>query len=269
MPKQWSETIIENRFKNGCGQGEKEGYAGWLSISDFSSIGSNRERIPGNIIQRPYHLKGEPEQDIPALRRIELHHGVHDIKEYFPIKREITLAIADNLEMTHPCYPETKIPEVLCITFLVSIKNNSSVRKVAVMVCRSHKLEQKAFLEKIEIIRLACSKSLNCSFKIITEKEIDKEISFGIDWANDVYHINPDHFPGVKIPKIKSAILKQLSSYPQLSINEYCKMVEGNERVPSGVVKTIMRSMIANNELKYDFFARKLSEHTMLSDLSI
>jgi hypothetical protein len=88
--------------KRGYGQGELETYHPWLTTDDvqrnFDEVTSMK---PGSwICRRKYYLLGELE--MAYFQVLNWDPEVVDIRESFPLDREITMHLAKELKIKHP-----------------------------------------------------------------------------------------------------------------------------------------------------------------------
>jgi hypothetical protein len=110
----WTEEKIKKYQKEGRGQGEGKNYLPWLSIQNVPSNG-RVHRIMGSKSNRIHHLLSDLERDYFYL--LEWAEGVLDIREQYPLNREVTLSIADELQIRHPKDNVTQTPIVMTTDF--------------------------------------------------------------------------------------------------------------------------------------------------------
>lgn len=84
----WTEKKIAERQKAGYGEGSGSAYIPWLEVFDLSSTGRSR-RVWSSKTGRAHHLFSDVEHDI--FIAAEWSRSVIDIREQYPLDREITL----------------------------------------------------------------------------------------------------------------------------------------------------------------------------------
>lgn len=89
-------------YKEGRGQGELGNYKPWLTIQDVPSSGRSHRDI-GWKTKREHHLLSDIEYNYFCL--LDWSDNVIDIREQFPINREIITKIAEDINITHPSEP--------------------------------------------------------------------------------------------------------------------------------------------------------------------
>jgi len=165
-------------LKEGRGQGSFGDYKPWLTIQDVPSMGLEI-RLHGTKVKRQYELFSKLEKAYYML--LEFSDIVIDIQEQFPLLyREETIAIADKLGIKHPTDPSTDENIVMSTDFLITIKENDNLVKLARTVKPSEKLDDRRVIEKFEIERQYWNQK-EIDWGIVTEKEIDKIIADNIE----------------------------------------------------------------------------------------
>ena len=119
-PKKWDEATIERMYLEGRGKGQGRHYKPWIGVLEFSSRGRSR-RVAGVKTGREHQLFSDVEWGLFLL--LEWARNVIDIREQFPLDRELTLEIAAMLRIRHPVYPGTKVPAVMRLSIFSPRKN--------------------------------------------------------------------------------------------------------------------------------------------------
>lgn len=108
MPKRkndWTEKKIEKYIKEGRGQGELNNYKPWLTIQNLSSTG-NSSGLMGWKTNRRHEFLSDLERDYFFI--LEWTEEVIDIREQFPLNRELTYKITEEKGIHHPIVKELK-----------------------------------------------------------------------------------------------------------------------------------------------------------------
>lgn len=113
-PRKMTEDVIKRWRAEGRGTGEKQTYKPWLEVFDFSSEGLVN-RVYSEKLGRTVHLMSEVESKI--FYGLEWQRSIIDIREQFPLDRDLTLEIASHLGIKHPYYPGTRVPTVMTVDF--------------------------------------------------------------------------------------------------------------------------------------------------------
>ncbi|MRI34282.1 hypothetical protein EOPP23_14930 [Endozoicomonas sp. OPT23] len=268
MPN-WTETKISEKVRQNHGRGEGMEYRSWLKKKERKSSESNLNRVKGRLVRRKYELRDN--LDVTALRMIEENPRVIDIREHYRLDREVTLAIADQLGIKHPCYENTVIPEVLTVNYLLTLTDDElfTPGSIGVEVAWSSKLTKEALL-RLDIISLYLEHELKTPpLKVFTERETSSEIIKGFNWVASAYEISSTDFPGINLRKIQSHLLDEISRNNPNPINQVCKSIDGKLKYPTGSCLRICRAMLAHAILTVDYFTSPIGETTPFSSLSI
>lgn len=172
--RKWSEKQYQKYIKEGRGQGRGADYTPWIKIHDFPSNGVC-SRIRGRTTGRIHHLLSRNESAYFFL--LDCSAGVSDIREQFPLRLQDTLDIACSLGIRHPWDYASDFPIVMTTDFLITTADGYLARTVK----ETDALSNPRVLEKFAIEH-AYWKRHSISWKIVTEKQIDFEKSFNLQW---------------------------------------------------------------------------------------
>jgi TnsA endonuclease N terminal len=100
---------------------------------------------------RIHHLLSDLERDTFFL--FDWRESVCDIREQFPLDREVTLRIADQLGVRHPRDPISDTPIIMTTDLLIDTMRGSRVAMLARAVKPEDELDKSRVLEKLEIER--------------------------------------------------------------------------------------------------------------------
>lgn len=114
--KAWTEERIERLYKEGRGRGAGAQYRPLLEVHDVPSLGLAR-RAHGVTTGRVHHLLSNVEFQFFLM--LDWAADVDDIREQYPINRELTQDMALTLRIKHPCYPGTNVATLMSVDFLV------------------------------------------------------------------------------------------------------------------------------------------------------
>lgn len=145
----WSEDKIKRLMKEGRGRGLKDEYKPWIYVTSFSSRGNSR-RVRSEKTGRVHHLLSEVEYELFLL--LEWSQEFTDIREQYPLDRDVTQSVAQSLGLRHPSYPGTTVPTVMTVDFLCT-RAGSGDEFVAFDAKRTEEAEDMNSLMKLEIQR--------------------------------------------------------------------------------------------------------------------
>jgi hypothetical protein len=174
-------TQTENKYrkwaKEGRGQGRLDTYRPWLTIQDVPSYGRSH-RVLSATNGRVVHLFSDLE--FYAFLVADWECGVSDIREQYPLSRDLTCSIADSLNVRHPQAHQT---EMVMTTDLLLDQHSAQYPLRAIQVKPSAmqndpRTEQKLVIEK------RFWESMNISFKIVTEKSYDTNYIENLRWLH-------------------------------------------------------------------------------------
>ena len=163
----FSETKFKKWQKEGRGAGHLSTYKPWLKTSDVPSRGRSH-RIFGNKTQRTHHLLSDLELAIFLI--LDWSSQTRDIREQFPLNRELTLELAKANKIRHP--KTAGYPNVLSTDFLVN-QDSREVPKFAIQAKYSSDLEEAKTVEKLELERRYWEQK-EIPWYIVTEKDISQ-----------------------------------------------------------------------------------------------
>lgn len=144
----WTEKKIAAYYAEGRGQGRGPEYLPWLQVHDVPSNGLSH-RVFSRTCQRPCHLLSNIEYDFFVW--LEWNRAVVDIREQFPLDRELTRTYAEALGFRHPRQPGEQIDIVMTVDFLVDlVVDGKSVIK-AFAVKNEDEINNRRSMQKLDI----------------------------------------------------------------------------------------------------------------------
>ncbi|USE35247.1 TnsA endonuclease N-terminal domain-containing protein [Endozoicomonas sp. SCSIO W0465] len=247
--------------KRGTGHGLE--YIPGLYTNEIESAKKNnfKERVSGiKACGRDMQLASHTEHRI--LRFFDLAKNVVEIREQFPLKRSVTLGIAEKLKIQHPSQTDynTEKPFAIYMTtdFLVTLLDKSNQEYlVAVSVKPVSELQDKRVLEKQKIEYVYWSLR-GVRFVIITDLSFKSAVSDNLELIHQSYctmEQNEVSLPGnVNIALIEAHILSAIKSESgAITISELCKKIRlfsgyrllCNENWPKALIYNAFRKLLA------------------------
>src|SRR5690554_6517583 len=94
-----TEPLFAKWIKEGRGSGQHANYKPWLTVRDLPSLG-RVHRVFGLKSKRTHHLLSDLELSVFLM--LEWHSEVTQIREQFPLERDITRRLAHDAGIKHP-----------------------------------------------------------------------------------------------------------------------------------------------------------------------
>lgn len=120
----WTEAKIQEFKEAKRGEGHGKNYIPWLNRLNFSSSGRCRSTGISPKTGRIHEFFSDVEYHFFLC--LERDKSVLDIREQFPLDRELTQEVARMLSITHPTYPVTQVAGNV-----LPLLNTSTVVRVA------------------------------------------------------------------------------------------------------------------------------------------
>lgn len=191
MPKRqtgWTEAKISRYIKEGRGQGELAFYKPWLTIQDVPSRG-RVHRFMGWKTTREHHLFSDLEFNYHCF--CDWAENVVDIREQYPLDRELTLKIAEDLDLKHPIDSKTNTPLVMTTDCFLTMREGSSIIYKARTMKFEKDLNDKRIIEKFEIEKCYWEQQ-GIDWAIVTEKELPATFISNLKFLRDAYFVDDD-----------------------------------------------------------------------------
>lgn len=191
MPKRqtgWTEAKISRYIKEGRGQGELAFYKPWLTIQDVPSSG-RVHRFIGWKTTREHHLFSDLEFNYHCFS--DWAENILDIREQFPLERELTSKIADDLGIAHPIDKKTNTPIVMTTDCFLTMREGASIVYKARTMKYEKDLNDKRVIEKFEIEKCYWEQQ-GIDWAIVTEKELPATFISNLKFLRDAYFVDDD-----------------------------------------------------------------------------
>lgn len=210
----WTEEKIQRYIKQGRGRGELKGYVPWLKIQDFPSRG-RVHRVQGNKTERIHHLFSDMEARYCSI--CDWAENVVDIREQFPMDREQTLAIAEELGIKHPMDQRTGVPIVMTSDFFLVVHNENGVEHIVRTIKGKEELSDRRVIEKFEIERCYWER-WNVDWGIVTEAEMPKTLTDNLAFLKNAYHSDESELLATFLtewPRFSGTLLENLNAFDE------------------------------------------------------
>ena len=169
MRSPYNEKKIEQRIKEGRGQGEGAGYTPWIKVGEFGSKGRSH-RLLGIKTGRMHHFFSDLEAKYFYL--LEWSEDVVDIREQYPLfPVSDTERIAAEINVRHPKVVGSRISNVMTTDFLITTRRENEIALEARSVKYSRDLENARTMEKQAIEKEFWSER-GIPWKLVTEASV-------------------------------------------------------------------------------------------------
>ena len=237
--------------RDGRGQGERADYTPWLFTRNVKSRG-RKHRMRGILHDRVMHLMSDLERN--AVLHFETKAEVVDIREQFPLDREITRAIARSMGVRHPTDPATKVEIVMTTDLLVTFRLPDGRLVVrAFSVKESKDLLNPRTKQKQEIERRYWER-IGVRWKPMLDNILrDNERFEALRWIRDWYYVDGVggldergwHVRGQRV-------LAALSGVGDVTIAEFANVMSQGGGFGPGEVLSTLRHLAARGSLGFD-----------------
>ena len=177
----WTDKKIAEREKDGFGCGKGADYKPWLEVAMVSSHGRSR-RVWSPKTGRVHHLLSDIEFLLFLVLEWVL--SISDIREQYPLDRDVTQDVARQLGIRHPCYPGTNVPTVMTVDFLATRVRDGKEGLEAYNAKPTTEAEDENSLSKLEIQR-ATLELMEIPHHLVFDTDIPKQKVKNIDWIRD------------------------------------------------------------------------------------
>lgn len=234
----------------GLGQGFGSDYRPWIEVKDISSLGVSR-RVWGHKTQREHHLLSNVEFNLFLF--LEWAPDVIDIREQYPLDRDLTQACADSLNIKHPCYPGTHVPTVMTVDFMVTRVRHGKEVVEAFNAKTADEAEDQNSLRKLEIQREACAQ-MDLQHHLIFDTKIPKQIASNISWIrNALPRPEEADLPPQRVEDLCARMEVELGrAAPNQTLQSYCAGFDTYFGLPKGMGLRIARILLHKRILKGD-----------------
>ncbi len=249
----FDEEKITRFLKEGRGEGHGRDYQPWLTIQDVSSHGRST-RIHCRKTQREHHLLSDNETAVFLL--LDWSDIVTDIREQFPLDRELTRRIATEMGVAHPVDPHSRTEIVMTTDFLVDMRVGNETKLMLRSVKPSAELEDDRTLEKQEIERRYWEIKGE-DWGLITDTDLPEQRIKNLRWLHEMqsleHMVSP--YQGYWDDRC-TRFLASLSQANSMSIKQFVRHMENSQGFGTGEVLTTLRHLAANKVISIDLDAK-------------
>lgn len=248
--KKWTEEAITRLQREGRGKGRGPTYMPWVYITDMYSQGRTHE-LYSHKTGRQHQLLSDGERD--AFVMLEWALDVIDIREQYPLPRDISLEIAHELGIRHPYYPGTHVPTVMTLDFLVTKLANGEEAPEAFSVKVQEDLNEPSVVERLEIERAICQ-SMGVPYRILVKERMPTVKVRNLMWIRDA-QLDQDAvepYPGFydehKARMVQDIAARQFDG----TLVDYCTEYDRRYSVEPGTAIRVARMLLSSRALTMD-----------------
>ena len=248
--QKWTEDVIARLQKDGRGRGRGPTYIPWVGILDFYSEGRTREPYSHKFL-RTHQLLSDGEWWTFLL--LEWAADVIDVREQYPLDRDITLEVAHGLRIPHQYYPGTHVPLVMTIDFLVTRIRDGKEYLEAFNVKTAADLEAPRVIEELEVARATCE-GMDIDHHLIVTERLPKQKLRNLEWIRDA-QLDADAtepFPGFFEEHMSRMTADIAARRFDGSLVDYCSRYDSRYSVEQGVALRVARMLMSVRALNMD-----------------
>lgn len=249
-PRKWTEELIRQRIAEGYGQGSGPQYKAWINTTDVSSIGL-QSRVWSQRFQRRILVLSEGEKW--TFYVLESASDVEEIREQFPLDRDLTQEIAMQLGIPHPCYPGTNVPCVMTVDFLVTKAAPAGRYLIPLSNKVADGIEDEGQVNKHEIVRRYFD-GMQARLQFVVKEDLPKQKIINLSWIRGgcLDDGESEPYPGY-FADYKERMTRELTrALPDLTLSEYCAGFASRCSLPLGDGLRIARMLIYDGLLSMD-----------------
>jgi len=242
-----TEKAIQERYRAGRGVGDRDSYQPWLDVHDLSSLGL-AARVPCPKTGRLHHLLSGIET--AAFMEFMLMADVVDVQEQFPLDREDTRAIALEMGVRHPTYPQGKVDVVMTTDLVVHRRTRDGIMRYARPVKPAVDLDDARTLLKLEIERRYWT-ARGVDWMLITDLDQSRQRHTGLAWMYARLGLDPHDDP-LYWPSRIEAFVKAYRTGRAKTFAELDTELRLRGQLAEGEMVEIVRHLSATGRLAFD-----------------
>ncbi|WP_416761919.1 TnsA endonuclease N-terminal domain-containing protein [Roseateles sp. So40a] len=244
------ERIVELQ-RNGRGKGRLASYTPWLFATEGYYDGTTHE-LPSHKFGRTHQLLSDGELSLFYI--LERSAAVHDVREQFPLDRELTMEVAHSLGIKHQFYDGTHVPYVMTVDFMVDRHVGQTTRLEAYEVKVAHDLEQPRVLELLEVSRESLAR-LGIELHIVVKELLPLQKVKNLGWVRNAQleENAVEQYEGY-FEDYKARMMQELSTFTfEGSLSDYCEDFDRRNGVYKGTGLRVARMLVLSRFLYMDF----------------
>ena len=257
------EAKIERFRKEGRGIGHGKDYKPWLTIHDVPSLG-RVSRIFCFKTDREHHFLSDLEAGL--FRILNWSGEVTDVREQFPLDRDVTRMLAQKMGVVHPRDPKSRVDIVMTTDLLADVRVGGRPRTIAYSVKLSSALADQRTLEKLELERRYWARE-QIPWHLVTERDLPERRILNLEWLHEMQSLaheaisHPDYWTDRCDQFISE--FRRVRAGP---IRDFFMHLEQQWRFAHGEPLKVLRHLAANKRIVIDL-DREFSDRDQLNFL--
>lgn len=249
----WTEDKIAERIRSGRGEGEDAAYQPWLTIRDFSSQGTTT-RIWSPKLQRAVTVFSNIERN--SFFVAEFNRDFAGYREQAPMPREETRAIADDLGIKHPIYPGTRVPTVMTLDGLLSLRTPFGTR-TKVVDCKAHAALSNPRTQQKLAINREYARRHGYDYLLQTEHSIPQTVTQNVQWIRMSAHRSGDQGSISNADIYRTRLLRSIADAialgtPYKTVRDFLNAFDEDWHLPDGFALRMFRQLAATHNIGFD-----------------
>lgn len=240
-----TEAQFAKWIQKGRGSGQHADYTPWLTVRDLPSLG-RVHRVFGHKSKRTHHLLSDLELSIFLM--LEWHGNVLQIREQFPLERDITRRLALEAGIKHPSI--AGVDQYMSSDFLVD-STDEKEPKFVLQAKYKEALNDARTVEKLELERRYWQEK-GVPWYLITEGDVPAVVTKNIKWL----------YPAQRHDEESAELaLEQIEFYsyhfgnnPNKTLTAICKELDTAYDLPLGESLYEVRGLLAKRYFTFDTF---------------
>ncbi|MGC2236772.1 MAG: TnsA endonuclease N-terminal domain-containing protein [Pyrinomonadaceae bacterium] len=231
--------------------GRGENYTPFLLTHNVKSKGLST-RIQGWKTNRIHHFLSRLE--LFYFYNLEWFSSIKDIREQFLLNLADTEKIASEIKVKHPGNNKGTTFG-MTTDFVITVKKGIGIGEIARTVKPSQELSNERVIEKFEIERIYWE-SRGIDWGIVSEKEIDTNLAFNIEWIHEFKNLA---VLAPLTPEILSQIIPLISEYSinqNITLSELAIACDVKIGLKIGMTLTAIKHLLANRKLAINMHKR-------------
>lgn len=238
------QTSLEDNIRQGFGQGRGVDYKPWLRVQDVPSQGVS-SRIKGWTTGRVHDFFSQHELRYFFL--LDWSPAIIDIREQFPLlPLEETLAIAAQLNYSHPLHPQTRSPIIMTSDFVLTRQQSTGSVEQVRTVKPAESLSSQRILEKLEIERCYW-RQRGVNWGIVTDREIPEVFARNVAWIHPFRQPDALSLSTEELQQITQALTQRVTQ-DHTSLAEIAAACDDRLAFPSGTSLSVARHLLASRQ---------------------
>lgn len=231
--------------------GRGKNYTPFLLTHNVKSKGLST-RVQGWKTNRIHHFLSRLE--LFYFYNLEWFSSIKDIREQFLLNLSETEKIANEIKVKHPGNNKGAI-FAMTTDFLVTVQKGIGTGEVARTVKPSQELSNERVIEKFEIERIYWE-SRKIDWGIVTEKEIDTDLAFNIEWIHEFKNLAVLKPLTEEVISILLPLLKEYSENQNASLSDLTTACDVRLGLKTGLTLTAVKHLLATQKIKANMHKR-------------